>query len=265
MSCATPRRSGHSVRPAPASLGLSYPGRCSAKTVLGLLHGELNFPCVNSLNFRSQWQGSPGKPRKFGNCCARCAPGVHLRSGRIPAIAPRGFLASNRIFAELAAFMAHPSTRQDRLFRSRAAPISPHDLKRQGTPRTLALFIRRPIEARAPSIILKKWVYDPVQSIKEVIDDPRTVCAAIEHPGPRCCVRRAAGDQPVSAETARGVRDSSPPVRSRELQILVACIGTPRGLPETYSRWIGDVVPVTAARCSILTTPAYATIRSNPD
>lgn len=226
----------------------------SAKTFLvNCFTGELGFPCVKFLNFRSQWQGvTEGNLEKILKLLRAMWPVGVIIDEADAFLGDRNQEGdsgtSNRVFAELSTFMANTEYRGKIVwFLITSRPdLLPIDLKRQGRAEEhLALFYPE-TEAEHDAlfrIMLKKGgLTTPVQSIKEVIDDPTGLSGAdIEAILARAVLvsDATAGDQPVSADTLRHAFADFIPATSpleRELQILVAvqeCTSR-EVLPETY-------------------------------
>jgi SpoVK/Ycf46/Vps4 family AAA+-type ATPase len=215
--------------------------------------GELGFPCVKFLNFRSQWQGvTEGNLEKILKLLRAMWPVGVIIDEADAFLGDRNQQGdsgtSNRIFAELSTFMANTEYRGKIVwFLITSRPdLLPIDLKRQGRAEEhLALFYPE-TEAEHDAlfrIMLKKGgLATAVQSIKEVIDDPSGLSGAdIEAILARAVLVSDAtsGDQPVSADTLRHAFADFIPATSpleRELQILVAvqeCTSR-EVLPETY-------------------------------
>lgn len=228
----------------------------SAKTFLvNCFTGEIGFPCVKFLNFRSQWQGvTEGNLEKILKLLHAMWPvGVIIDEAD-------AFLGdrnqdgdsgtSNRVFAQFANFMANTEYRGKIVwFLITSRPdLLPIDLKRQGRAEEhLALFYPE-TEAEYDTlfgIMLKKaGLKTTAKAIREVTDDPAGLSGAdIE-----AILARAA----LIADAADGAADSEIPVDvlrrafadfipatsglERELQILVAvqeCTSR-EVLPEEY-------------------------------
>ena len=228
----------------------------SAKTFLvNCFTGEIGFPCVKFLNFRSQWQGvTEGNLEKILKLLRAMWPVGVIIDEADAFLGDRNQQGdsgtSNRIFAELSSFMANTEYRGKIVwFLITCRPdLLPIDLKRQGRAEEhLALFYPE-TEAEHDAlfrVMLKKsGVTTPVQSIKEVLSDPSGLSGAdIEAILARAVLvsdaARGDGDQAVSADTLRQAFADFIPATSpleRELQILVAvqeCTSR-EVLPETY-------------------------------
>ena len=228
----------------------------SAKTFLvNCFTGEIGFPCVKFLNFRSQWQGvTEGNLEKILKLLHAMWPvGVIIDEAD-------AFLGdrnqdgdsgtSNRVFAQFANFMANTEYRGKIVwFLITSRPdLLPIDLKRQGRAEEhLALFYPA-TEAEYDelfTIMLRKaGLKSPVKSMKEVTDDPSGLSGAdIEAILARAALvadaSDSAGDGTIPVEAMRRAFEDFIPATSgleRELQILVAvqeCTSR-EVLPETY-------------------------------
>ncbi|MFM1886600.1 MAG: hypothetical protein RL026_1757 [Pseudomonadota bacterium] len=226
----------------------------SAKSFLvNCFAGEIGFPCVKFLNFRSQWQGvTEGNLEKIlGLLRAMWPVGVIIDEAD-------AFLGdrnqqgdsgtSNRVFAQLATFMANTEYRGRIVwFLITSRPdLLPIDLKRQGRAEEhLALFYP---ESDAEydelfRIMLKKaGLQSPVQSLRDVVADPAGLSGAdIEAILARAVLAVDEGSDParLDAEALRAAFADFVPASSpleRELQILVAvqeCTSR-EVLPEKY-------------------------------
>jgi SpoVK/Ycf46/Vps4 family AAA+-type ATPase len=228
----------------------------SAKTFLvNCFTGEIGFPCVKFLNFRSQWQGvTEGNLEKILKLLHAMWPvGVIIDEAD-------AFLGdrnqdgdsgtSNRVFAQFANFMANTEYRGKIVwFLITSRPdLLPIDLKRQGRAEEhLALFYPE-TESEYDElfgIMLKKaGLKTPVKLMKEVTSDPSGLSGAdIEAILARAALVADAsdneGDGSISVEAMRKAFDDFIPATSgleRELQILFAvqeCTSR-EVLPETY-------------------------------
>lgn len=236
----------------------------SAKTFLvNCFTGEIGFPCVKFLNFRSQWQGvTEGNLEKILKVLHAMWPvGVIIDEAD-------AFLGdrnqdgdsgtSNRVFAQMASFMGNTEYRGKIVwFLITSRPdLLPVDLKRQGRAEEhLALFYPQTDEEHDAlfQIMLKKsGLQTPATSIRQVTDDPGGLSGAdIEAILARALLvsEEEAGGQPVvSIDTLRQTFADFIPATSaleRELQILVAvqeCTSR-EVLPEPYrSMDRGDVL-----------------------
>jgi SpoVK/Ycf46/Vps4 family AAA+-type ATPase len=228
----------------------------SAKTFLvTCFTGELGFPCVQFLNFRSQWQGvTEGNLEKILKLLRSMWPVGVIIDEADAFLGDRNQQGdsgtSNRVFAQLSTFMANTEYRGKIVwFLITSRPdLLPIDLKRQGRAEEhLALFYPETPEEHDAlfRIMLKKsGITTPVQSIMEVVDDPAGLSGAdIEAILARALLAsdaaETAGSTPVSAETLRYAFADFIPATSpieRELQILVAvqeCTSR-EVLPERY-------------------------------
>lgn len=227
----------------------------SAKTfMVNCFTGEIGFPCVQFLNFRSQWQGvTEGNLEKILKLLRSMWPvGVIIDEAD-------AFLGdrhqqgdsgtSNRVFAQLSTFMSNTEYRGKIVwFLITSRPdLLPVDLKRQGRAEEhLALFYPANLEEHDAlfRIMLKKsGITTEVTSIREVTDDPTGLSGAdIEAILARALLASDAapdGAAAVSAATLRHAFADFIPATSpleRELQILVAvqeCTSR-EVLPEPY-------------------------------
>jgi ATP-dependent 26S proteasome regulatory subunit len=226
----------------------------SAKTFLvNCFTGELGFPCVKFLNFRSQWQGvTEGNLEKILKLLHAMWPVGVIIDEADAFLGDRNQEGdsgtSNRVFAQLASFMGNTEYRGKIVwFLITSRPdLLPVDLKRQGRAEEhLALFYPQNQEEHEDlfRIMLKKsGLRTPPVSIGEVIDDPAGLSGAdIEAILARALL--VAEDTPdgpfASAETLRETfRDFIPATSQleRELQTLVAvqeCTSR-EVLPERY-------------------------------
>jgi AAA+ superfamily predicted ATPase len=228
----------------------------SAKTFLvTCFTGEIGFPCVKFLNFRSQWQGvTEGNLEKILKLLAAMWPVGVIIDEADAFLGDRNQQGdsgtSNRVFAQLSSFMGNTEYRGKIVwFLITCRPdLLPVDLKRQGRAEEhLALFYPETIEEHDAlfKIMLKKsGVKTSAISIKEVIENPSGLSGAdIEAILARAVLASdaggAAGDALVPAETLRHAFGDFIPATSpleRELQILVAVLEcTSREvLPESY-------------------------------
>jgi AAA+ superfamily predicted ATPase len=226
----------------------------SAKTFLvNCFTGELGFPCVKFLNFRSQWQGvTEGNLEKILKLLHAMWPVGVIIDEADAFLGDRNQEGdsgtSNRVFAQLASFMGNTEYRGKIVwFLITSRPdLLPVDLKRQGRAEEhLALFYPQNEEEHDAlfKIMLKKsGLQTPARSIREVIDDPSGLSGAdIEAVLARALlVADETNGQPVaSVEVLRQTFHDFIPATSaleRELQILVAVQGcTSREvLPEPY-------------------------------
>lgn len=226
----------------------------SAKTFLvNCFTGELGFPCVKFLNFRSQWQGvTEGNLEKILKLLHAMWPVGVIIDEADAFLGDRNQEGdsgtSNRVFAQLASFMGNTEYRGKIVwFLITSRPdLLPVDLKRQGRAEEhLALFYPQNDQEHDDlfRIMLKKsGLKTPATSIKQVIDDPEGLSGAdIEAIFARALL--VADDTPegafVSVETLRRTFEDFIPATSqleRELQILAAvqeCTSR-EVLPESY-------------------------------
>jgi AAA+ superfamily predicted ATPase len=227
----------------------------SAKTfMVNCFTGEIGFPCVKFLNFRSQWQGvTEGNLEKILKLLRSMWPVGVIIDEADAFLGDRNQQGdsgtSNRVFAQLSNFMANTEYRGKIVwFLITCRPdLLPIDLKRQGRAEEhLALFYP---ETKAEhdalfKIMLKKGgITTTAQSITEVIEDPSGLSGAdIEAILARAILASDAhgdGGVTVSAEALRHAFADFIPATSpleRELQILVAvqeCTSR-EVLPESY-------------------------------
>ncbi len=162
----------------------------SAKTfMVTCFTGEIGFPCVKFLNFRSQWQGvTEGNLEKILKVLHAMWP-VGVIIDEVDAfLGDRNQQGdsgtSNRVFAQLASFMGNTEYRGKIVwFLITSRPdLLPVDLKRQGRAEEhLALFYPQTPEEHDAlfRIMLKKsGVVSDVTSITQVIDDPSGLSGA---------------------------------------------------------------------------------------
>ena len=162
----------------------------SAKTFLvTCFTGEIGFPCVKFLNFRSQWQGvTEGNLEKILKVLHAMWPVGVIIDEADAFLGDRNQQGdsgtSNRVFAQLASFMGDTQYRGKIVwFLITSRPdLLPVDLKRQGRAEEhLALFYPQTPEEHDAlfRIMLKKsGVVSDVTSITQVIDDPRGLSGA---------------------------------------------------------------------------------------
>jgi AAA+ superfamily predicted ATPase len=228
----------------------------SAKTFLvNCFTGEIGFPCVKFLNFRSQWQGvTEGNLEKILKLLHAMWPvGVIIDEAD-------AFLGdrnqdgdsgtSNRVFAQLSSFMGNTEYRGKIVwFLITCRPdLLPVDLKRQGRAEEhLALFYPQSDEEHDAlfRIMLKKsGLKTAATSIRQVIDDPKGLSGSdIEAILARAVLANDAAsadaNPDVPIDTLRQAFADFIPATSaleRELQILVAvqeCTSR-EVLPERY-------------------------------
>jgi SpoVK/Ycf46/Vps4 family AAA+-type ATPase len=212
----------------------------SAKTFLvNCFTGELGFPCVKFLNFRSQWQGvTEGNLEKILKLLHAMWPVGVIIDEADAFLGDRNQEGdsgtSNRVFAQLASFMGNTEYRGKIVwFLITSRPdLLPVDLKRQGRAEEhLALFYPQNEQEHDDlfRIMLKKsGLRTPATSIKQVTGDPEGLSGAdIEAILARALL--VADDTPegptVSVETLRKTFEDFIPATSaldRELQILAA-------------------------------------------
>ena len=235
----------------------------SAKTFLvNCFTGELGFPCVKFLNFRSQWQGvTEGNLEKILKLLHAMWPVGVIIDEADAFLGDRNQEGdsgtSNRVFAQLASFMGDTEYRGKIVwFLITSRPdLLPVDIKRQGRAEEhLALFYPQDAgeyEALFQIMVRKSGLETPARSIKEVTDDPSGLSGAdIEAIFARALLfaEQPNGDRPVvSVESLRRTFDDFIPATSqleRELQILVAvqeCTSR-EVLPEPYREMDRGVV-----------------------
>jgi AAA+ superfamily predicted ATPase len=212
----------------------------SAKTFLvNCFTGEIGFPCVKFLNFRSQWQGvTEGNLEKILTLLRSMWPVGVIIDEADAFLGDRNQQGdsgtSNRVFAQLATFMANTEYRGRIVwFLITSRPdLLPIDLKRQGRAEEhLALFYPETdaeYETLFDIMLKKSGLKTPVESIKEVVADPRGLSGAdIEAILARAALACDAVEDAVAvpAEVLRKAFEDFIPASSpleRELQILVA-------------------------------------------
>jgi SpoVK/Ycf46/Vps4 family AAA+-type ATPase len=227
----------------------------SAKTFLvNCFTGEIGFPCVKFLNFRSQWQGvTEGNLEKILKLLHAMWPVGVIIDEADAFLGDRNQEGdsgtSNRVFAQLASFMGNTEYRGRIVwFLITSRPdLLPVDLKRQGRAEEhLALFYPQNDEehdALFQIMLRKSGLQTPARSLKEVIDDPDGLSGAdIEAILARAMLvsaETADGQAVASVETLRQTFADFIPATShleRELQVLVAvqeCTSR-EVLPEMY-------------------------------
>ena len=227
----------------------------SAKTFLvNCFTGEIGFPCVKFLNFRSQWQGvTEGNLEKILKVLHAMSPVGVIIDEADAFLGDRNQEGdsgtSNRVFAQLASFMGNTEYRGRIVwFLITSRPdLLPVDLKRQGRAEEhLALFYPQTPEEHDAlfHIMLKKsGLRTPARSIRDVIDDPSGLSGAdIEAILARALLvadLSPDGTPEVSVEHLRHTFADFIPATShleRELQILAAvqeCTSR-EVLPEPY-------------------------------
>ncbi len=212
----------------------------SAKTFLvNCFTGEIGFPCVKFLNFRSQWQGvTEGNLEKILQLLRSMWPVGVIIDEADAFLGDRNQQGdsgtSNRVFAQLATFMANSEYRGRIVwFLITSRPdLLPIDLKRQGRAEEhLALFYPDSddeYEALFRIMLKKSGLKTSVDSIKSVIADPTGLSGAdIEAILARAALACDAADDPttVPADVLRNAFVDFIPASSpleRELQVLVA-------------------------------------------
>src|SRR5688572_9387498 len=228
----------------------------SAKTFLvNCFTGEIGFPCVKFLNFRSQWQGvTEGNLEKILKLLHAMWPVGVIIDEADAFLGDRNQQGdsgtSNRVFAQMASFMGNTEYRGKIVwFLITSRPdLLPVDLKRQGRAEEhLGLFYPETIEEYEAlfRIMLKKsGLRTNATTIKEVTDTPSGLSGAdIEAILARALRATDAaardGDPEVPVDTLRRAFADFIPATSpleRELQILVAvqeCTSR-EVLPERY-------------------------------
>jgi SpoVK/Ycf46/Vps4 family AAA+-type ATPase len=228
----------------------------SAKTFLvNCFTGEIGFPCVQFLNFRSQWQGvTEGNLEKILKLLRAMWPVGVIIDEADAFLGDRNQQGdsgtSNRVFAQLSSFMGNTEYRGKIVwFLITCRPdLLPIDLKRQGRAEEhLALFYPQTEDehdALFGIMVKKSGMTTAVKSIREVVDDPSGLSGAdIEAILARALLASDAtnteGDSTVSVETLRHAFTDFIPATSpleRELQVLVAvqeCTSR-EVLPEAY-------------------------------
>jgi SpoVK/Ycf46/Vps4 family AAA+-type ATPase len=162
----------------------------SAKTFLvNCFAGEIGFPCVKFLNFRSQWQGvTEGNLEKILKLLHAMWPVGVIIDEADAFLGDRDQQGdsgtSNRVFAQFASFMGNTEYRGKIVwFLITSRPdLLPVDLKRQGRAEEhLALFYPQTDEEYDAlfQIMLKKGGIDTTaRSIKDVTDDPSGLSGA---------------------------------------------------------------------------------------
>jgi AAA+ superfamily predicted ATPase len=213
----------------------------SAKTFLvNCFTGEIGFPCVKFLNFRSQWQGvTEGNLEKILKVLHAMWPVGVIIDEADAFLGDRNQEGdsgtSNRVFAQLASFMGNTEYRGKIVwFLITSRPdLLPVDLKRQGRAEEhLALFYPQTDEEYESlfRIMLKKsGLQTPATSVRQVIDDPAGLSGAdIEAILARAMLVAdldAEGRPVASVEALRHTFADFIPATSaleRELQILAA-------------------------------------------
>jgi hypothetical protein len=214
----------------------------SAKTFLvNCFTGEIGFPCVKFLNFRSQWQGvTEGNLEKILKLLQAMWPVGVIIDEADAFLGDRNQEGdsgtSNRVFAQFVSFMGNTEYRGKILwFLMTSRPdLLPVDVKRQGRAEEhLALFYPQTddeYESLFRIMLKKSGLNTPVTSLKEVLDNPAGLSGAdIEAILARAVLKADAdgsdADGAISAETLRHAFTDFIPATSaleRELQVLVA-------------------------------------------
>ena len=227
----------------------------SAKTFLvNCFTGEIGFPCVKFLNFRSQWQGvTEGNLEKILKVLHAMWPVGVIIDEADAFLGDRNQQGdsgtSNRVFASLASFMGNTEYRGKIVwFLITSRPdLLPVDLKRQGRAEEhLALFYPQTAEehdALFRIMLAKAGVVSDATSITQVTDDPSGLSGAdIEAILARALLSsevNAEGRPVASVEVLRDAFADFIPATSqleREMQILAAvqeCTSR-EVLPESY-------------------------------
>jgi len=228
----------------------------SAKTfMVNCFTGEIGFPCVQFLNFRSQWQGvTEGNLEKILKLLRSMWPVGVIIDEADAFLGDRNQQGdsgtSNRVFAQLSNFMGNTAYRGKIVwFLITCRPdLLPIDLKRQGRAEEhLALFYpetQAEHDALFRIMLKKAGITTTAKSITEVTDDPSGLSGAdIEAILARALLASDAestgATTPVPVETLRHAFADFIPATSpleRELQILVAvqeCTSR-EVLPESY-------------------------------
>jgi SpoVK/Ycf46/Vps4 family AAA+-type ATPase len=228
----------------------------SAKTFLvNCFTGEIGFPCVKFLNFRSQWQGvTEGNLEKILKLLHAMWPVGVIIDEADAFLGDRNQQGdsgtSNRVFAQFATFMANTEYRGKILwFLITSRPdLLPIDLKRQGRAEEhLALFYpqnEEEYDALFKIMLKKSGLETSVTSMREVSGDPAGLSGAdIEAILARAALAADAGghgaDQPIPPEVLKRTFEdfiSASSHLERELQILVAVqeCTSKEVLPEAY-------------------------------
>jgi SpoVK/Ycf46/Vps4 family AAA+-type ATPase len=162
----------------------------SAKTfMVNCFTGEIGFPCVKFLNFRSQWQGvTEGNLEKILKVLHAMWPVGVIIDEADAFLGDRNQQGdsgtSNRVFASLASFMGNTDYRGRIVwFLITSRPdLLPVDLKRQGRAEEhLALFYPQSVDehdALFKVMLTKTGVVTDATSITEVIEDPSGLSGA---------------------------------------------------------------------------------------
>jgi AAA+ superfamily predicted ATPase len=231
----------------------------SAKTFLvNCFTGEIGFPCVKFLNFRSQWQGvTEGNLEKILKLLHAMWPVGVIIDEADAFLGDRNQQGdsgtSNRVFAQFATFMANTDYRGKIVwFLITSRPdLLPIDLKRQGRAEEHLMLFYPQDEAEYDALfkimVKKSDLKTPVASLREVVDDPQRI-SGLSGADIEAILARAAlladsettsGEQEVSADVLRRVFAdfvSASSAMERELQVLAGVLEcTSREiLPEHY-------------------------------
>jgi AAA+ superfamily predicted ATPase len=213
----------------------------SAKTFLvNAFAGEIGFPVVRLLNFRSQWQGvTEANVEKILKVLASLNPVVVLIDEADAFLGNREQQGdsgtSNRVFAALASFMGETKFRGRILwFLITSRPdLIPIDLKRQGRAEEhLALFYpasAAEYDALFRILVKKSGASSPVTRITDVIDPASKELsgADLEAILARALLRCPEGVDELTAEVLRAAFDDflpATPKLEREYQVLAATL-----------------------------------------
>ena len=214
----------------------------SAKTFLvNCFTGEIGFPCVQFLNFRSQWQGvTEGNLEKILKLLRAMWPVGVIIDEADAFLGDRNQQGdsgtSNRVFAQLSSFMGNTEYRGKIVwFLITCRPdLLPIDLKRQGRAEEhLALFYPQTVaehDALFRIMLKKTGVTTDAKSITDVVDDPSGLSGAdIEAILARALLatdaNATAGSAVIPAAVLKHAFTDFIPATSpieRELQVLVA-------------------------------------------
>jgi AAA+ superfamily predicted ATPase len=213
----------------------------SAKTFLvNAFSGELGFPVVKLLNFRSQWQGvTEANIEKILKVLASLNPVVVVIDEADAFLGNREQQGdsgtSNRVFAALAAFMGETKYRGRIVwFLITSRPdLIPIDLKRQGRAEEhLALFYpgtREEYDELFKILLKKSGARSSIGRLTDVIDPSAKELsgADLEAVLSRALLRSPEGSSEVSNEALRAAFDDflpATPRLEREYQILTAAL-----------------------------------------
>ncbi len=227
----------------------------SAKTfMVNCFTGEIGFPCVKFLNFRSQWQGvTEGNLEKILSVLHAMWPVGVIIDEADAFLGDRNQEGdsgtSNRVFAQLASFMGNTEYRGKIVwFLITSRPdLLPVDLKRQGRAEEhLALFYPQTTaeyEQLFQIMLKKSGLATPATSIRQVTDEPDGLSGAdIEAIFARALLVAEPGADGRPVATVEALRQTfadfipATSALERELQILAAVLEcTSREvLPDTY-------------------------------